>query len=254
MNKEIFSKIEEYHENDEHEKILEIILNIPKKQRDYEVIGLLARAYNNLEKYDLAIEELLSIKEKGENDSLWQMRMGYAYHFSNKFEEAMTFFEKCKKLNPKEKNIDLFLTLTRNNIECEEDENKKINFEKSSKERNFDYLSIFEHEDSISICLDAGNDKVMSVGERMNEINEEAYMNGYNWEAVFNYYLDKYNPEIKEEMNFDSEAGTFVAYYNNTPSNKIKTEKFELIIRDLIENEDKLYEFIKAEGENIEWD
>ena len=33
-------------------------------------------------------------------------------------------------------------------------------------------------------------EKILAIGEQMNEINEEAYMNGYNWDAFFNYYLE----------------------------------------------------------------
>ena len=37
----------------------------------------------------------------------------------------------------------------------------------------------------------------------MNEINEEAYMNGYNWDAFFNYYLEENAPDILESLESD---------------------------------------------------
>ena len=88
----------------------------------------------------------------------------------------------------------------------------------------------------------------------MNELCEDAYMNGYNWGAFFNYYLGKNYPEILEGINFDSEAGMFTAYCDYSPENEIKAEKFKEIIRDLVENEEKLYKVIKVEAANIEWD
>jgi len=55
-------------------------------------------------------------------------------------------------------------------------------------------------------------------------------MNGYNWEAFFNYYLGKNYPEILEGIDFDPEAGMFTVYYDYTPENEIKAEKFKAII------------------------
>ncbi len=46
----------------------------------------------------------------------------------------------------------------------------------------------------------------------------------------------------------------YVAYYDLTPENEKKAEKFVGIIKDLIENEYKLYEIIKNEGNEIDWD
>ncbi|MBR3901800.1 MAG: hypothetical protein IKJ60_09695, partial [Ruminococcus sp.] len=51
-------------------------------------------------------------------------------------------------------------------------------------------ISIEEFEDSISLVFYIENDKVMAIGEKLQEINENAYMNGYNWEAVLNCYIE----------------------------------------------------------------
>ncbi len=117
-----------------------------------------------------------------------------------------------------------------------------------------DYLAVMEHEGIISVCFYIENEKPFAIGEKMNEINEEAYMNGYNWEMFFNYYLEKYEPDILEEMEADPEAGMYVAYYNDTAENKKRAEKFAQIIENLIENEDTLYKIVTEEGGEIEWD
>ena len=44
------------------------------------------------------------------------------------------------------------------------------------------------------------NEKPLAVGRKMNEINEEAYMNGYNWDAFFNYYLAENAPDIRRPV------------------------------------------------------
>ncbi|MEI0703227.1 hypothetical protein R4M05_15400, partial [Brachyspira intermedia] len=75
----IIEEINKLHENDEHEKIIEIITAIPKEQRDTELFSLLARAYNNVGKYDEAFDNLMYIREEGIDNSLWNHRVGYSY-------------------------------------------------------------------------------------------------------------------------------------------------------------------------------
>ena len=117
-----------------------------------------------------------------------------------------------------------------------------------------DYVKIMKYGNIINLTFNIEQDKPFDIGEKMNEICADAYMNGYNWEAFFNYYLGKNYPEILEGIDFDPEAGVFTVYYDYTPENEIKAEKFKEIIRDLVENEEKLYEVIKVEAANIEWD
>lgn len=117
-----------------------------------------------------------------------------------------------------------------------------------------DYVSIIKSEKSISVCFYIEDEKVFKIGEKMNEFNEEAYMNGYNWEAFFNYYLEKNAPDVLTGMDTDPEAGMYDAYYDLTPENEKRAEKFIEIIRSLIENEDELYRIVSEEGDNIEWD
>jgi hypothetical protein len=116
------------------------------------------------------------------------------------------------------------------------------------------YTNIVKHEKEISVCFFIEGEKVLGIGEKVNEINEDAYMNGYNWEALLNHYLPKYYPDVFENMETDPEAGMYVAVYELTKENEQKAEKLAQILDNLIENEEKLYEFVKNEGENIEWD
>lgn len=119
-----------------------------------------------------------------------------------------------------------------------------------------DYTSIIKNEDEneIAVYFYIENEKPFAIGEKMNEINEQAYMNGYNWEAFFNYYLSKHTPDVLEEMVTDSEAGTYVACYPITVENEVKANKFIEIIRSLVENEEELYRIVRDEGDEIEWD
>lgn len=116
------------------------------------------------------------------------------------------------------------------------------------------YLSVDINESRIEIYFYLENDKVMQIGEKINEINEQAYMNGYNWEVLLNYYLSKYESDLLIDMDSDPEAGMYVAYYELTANNKIKASKLVEIIISLIEDEEQLYNFIYQYGHEIEWD
>ena len=86
MDKELRKQLAQWHENDEYQKIVDAILAIPEKERDYELIGQLARALNNLGDYETATEMLLMVEKDGVGDPLWHYRLGYAYYYSNRFE------------------------------------------------------------------------------------------------------------------------------------------------------------------------
>ncbi len=43
-----------------------------------------------------------------------------------------------------------------------------------------DYVSIVKYETVWSVCFYIEKDKPFKIDEKMNELNEEAYMNGYN--------------------------------------------------------------------------
>jgi len=92
----------------------------------------------------------------------------------------------------------------------------------------------------------------MAIGQKMEAINEEAYMNGYNWEAFLNSYLQANNPALLNGLNTDSEAGTYVALYDKP--NTLNADKLIEVINQLIHNPDKVYAFLKENGETIEWD
>ena len=60
--------------------------------------------------------------------------------------------------------------------------------------KDYDYVKVFSSDDYAEACLYVSGQKVLGIGEKMNEINEYAYMNGYNWEAFLNCYFAKKEP------------------------------------------------------------
>ena len=117
-----------------------------------------------------------------------------------------------------------------------------------------DYVKVVKSENNVSVCFYNTDEKIMQIREKIEAINEEAYMNGYNWEIFFNYYLEKNAPDVLEEMESDPEADMYAAYYPLTPANELRAQKFVEIIQSLIENEEELYRVMKEEGDKIEWE
>lgn len=65
MDKTLLAQIKRWHEQDEHQQIVDRILEIPAEQRGYELTSQLGRAYNNLDQYEEALALLLSVAEEG---------------------------------------------------------------------------------------------------------------------------------------------------------------------------------------------
>lgn len=109
-------------------------------------------------------------------------------------------------------------------------------------------------DNTISVCFYIDHDEVMAIGQKMQEINPEAYMNGYNWEVFLIHYLAETQPDLLKNMEGDSEAGTCVFVYKASPHNNQRADKLCLLIKQLLANPKTIYAFLKAEGDNVEWD
>lgn len=109
-----------------------------------------------------------------------------------------------------------------------------------------------DHGDSISVYFNIEDDAVMEIGQKMETINEEAYMNGYNWEAFLNYYLEINAPDLLDGLDTDSEAGTYVAVYDKADSEK--ADQLINVINELVNTPDTIYSFLEENGDEIEWD
>ena len=117
-----------------------------------------------------------------------------------------------------------------------------------------DYVISSQFSEKVFLTLDAGDSRVMALGEKLAALCPDAYMNGYNWEALLRYYLEKNAPDILEGMESDPEADMYEAHWPRTPENEAKAKRFEEIIRSLIENEETLCRLVREDGGEIEWD
>ncbi len=116
MNKLLLKKLNSWHEEDAYDRIIDRILEIPESDRDYDIISHLARAYNNMDRFDEAIEQLFLIKEQGIDDPLWHHRIGYAYFYLDNYRDALREFEIAHSLDENDKLIEMFLESTKLNL------------------------------------------------------------------------------------------------------------------------------------------
>ena len=118
-----------------------------------------------------------------------------------------------------------------------------------------DYVNLTIEEDYIAVSFYIEYDKPLAIGNKMQELVDEAYMNGYNWEAFFNAYLEENAPEILDVIDPDSEAGMYSVYIEDVnEETKDLAKRFVDIIEHLVENEHEIYDFLEEHAADIEWD
>lgn len=96
-SKELIQNIENLHEQNLHHQIIGLIRATKGFAEDYQLVCLLARAYNNLDKYEEAIVLLESVEDEGKTDALWHFRLGYAYYYRNDSDKIDKALELTKK-------------------------------------------------------------------------------------------------------------------------------------------------------------
>ncbi len=69
--------LHQLHNNNQHQQIIDLIERHSGYMDDAELVGVLARAYNNVGDYEKALSLLLPLKET--KSSVWHYRLGFAY-------------------------------------------------------------------------------------------------------------------------------------------------------------------------------
>jgi hypothetical protein len=115
-----------------------------------------------------------------------------------------------------------------------------------------DFVTQHEHNSQISVYFNIEAPEVMAVGQQMEAIAPQAYMNGYNWDAFLTHYLRIQHPALLSGLETDSEAGTYVGLYKKADA--AKAAQLVAIIQELISNPAPIYTFLQAEANDIEWD
>ncbi len=119
-----------------------------------------------------------------------------------------------------------------------------------------DYVEIEKFDDCYELDFYIEEEKIMAIGEKIKEIvnNEFVYMNGEDWGILLDFYIEKNAPEFIEQYEVDAEAGMYAAQFENSPEGEKAVQAMADIIISLVENEDKLIDFVREFGDEIEWD
>jgi len=110
MKNNLVELLNTLHKEDKHQEIIDTIEALPNKEKTPEIIGILARAYNNIENYEKALELLKSIEDTEKNTHVWNYRIGYAYFYLEDYLEAEKNFLKAVELKPDDDDSHLFLS------------------------------------------------------------------------------------------------------------------------------------------------
>lgn len=159
LNKsDLEKKLDILHREDRNQEIIDIINSLPKEELTYNILGKLARAYNNNDEYDKGMEILLSVKDEGEKDSLWNFRIGYSCYYSGRLEEAQKYFERSLEINPEEPDADVLLRFTYSDLGTKKiDEGKPeeaLEYYKKSRELARDTDGIIFSESGLAWAYD----------------------------------------------------------------------------------------------------
>lgn len=119
MDQALTEQIASWHEDDEHQRIVDALLAVAPQDRDYDMISSLGRAYNNLDRYGEALEQLSLIAEAGRRDPLWHFRTGYSYYYSKQYEQAVTALSAALELDPQDEHSAMLLEWSRDGLEKE---------------------------------------------------------------------------------------------------------------------------------------
>lgn len=126
MNQVHMDQLNQWHEDDEHQRIVDALLAIPENERDYETISRLARAYNNLELYEEALHHFDSIAEAGQHDPLWHYRVGFALYHVKRYEDAVQAFRTADQLEPGDEDIEYLMRLSVQKAEKQQRQERRI--------------------------------------------------------------------------------------------------------------------------------
>ena len=116
-----------------------------------------------------------------------------------------------------------------------------------------EYVRVFKYDDSVSVVFEIEDDGPMAIGARLSEIDERAYMNGYNWSALIHWYLKNNEPDLLDGLDDDSEASTYVGIYDSSDDADKGRRLAETICR-LVEDESGLCAMVRDHADEIEWD
>ena len=138
MKETLLEEIERLHDLEKYQEIIDLIEALPAERLNTELIGQLARAYNNVENYAKGLELLKSIEFEEGNSFQWNWRAGFSYFFLEDFINAEKCFLKAYELDPDDNDTcDFLIAIYRNLTKLEnENQNSEKSIEYALKAKN----------------------------------------------------------------------------------------------------------------------
>ncbi|WP_379137346.1 SMI1/KNR4 family protein [Paenibacillus sp. sgz500958] len=143
MSEDLLAQLDEWHEEDEYQEIVDAIMEIPAEDRDYVLTGHLGRAMINLGQYEEAIEQLMTISEEGKEDALWHYRMGVSHYYLEQYDLALKDFKKADKLEPDDEDTLEFLDWVRTK-RAEQPAKKPVKQAAKAPATDFDFTNFWD--------------------------------------------------------------------------------------------------------------
>lgn len=109
MDQALIEQLNRWHEEDQHQRIVDLLSAVPEEERDYEAVSRLGRAYNNLGLYEEALNHLEKFSEFGRQDPLWHYRVGYALYHLKRYKEAAAAFRTSDQLETGDRDTEFML-------------------------------------------------------------------------------------------------------------------------------------------------
>ncbi len=122
MNEAWNQQLARWHEENDFQRIIDAIEELPGEERTPDLVSQLARAYNNLarpgdrELFRRAQSLLLSVQEELKDDHNWNFRLGYACYYLDREDQALPLFERALELRPGDADTREFIQMCRDGL------------------------------------------------------------------------------------------------------------------------------------------
>ena len=173
MENNIIEVLNNLHKDEKHQEIIDKIEAFPSEEMNLEIIGILARAYNNVDNYEKALELLKSIEEYEKDTNVWNYRIGYSYYYLDNYLEAKKHFLKAIEIDPTDSDSHLFLCWIYQELTDKEKDNSEKIIEYLNK--SIEYANIYsklEPEESIKDELIFAEERLGWAYDRLNNFIE----------------------------------------------------------------------------------